>query len=253
VRGDQIAEEMSSLIEQVRVAYQALGISAASWQLSLRNSSDSYVGSDELWNLAEDALREAARSAAIDVVEVPGDAAFYGPKLDVQVIDGLGREETLSSIQLDFNLPDLFDLRYRNHGSGWERPVMIHRTILSSMERMVAHLLDVHGVNLPPWLAPVQLVLAPINERCESWSNEVVADAKARGIRAHVDTSGALGAKLKRARNKGVPAVAVVGEREIARGALAVRRSDIVDDHPIVAARFLDEYAAMLSRRQPRW
>lgn len=217
-RSDQIATEIATLIAQVGVAYRSLGIEAAYWRLSLRGESDKYVGGDRLWDLAEHSLREAAAEASIEVVEARGEAAFYGPKLDVQVIDGHGREESLSSI-----------------------------------ERMVAHLLDVHGVNLPMWLAPVQLVVAPINERCEAWSKELVASAQARGIRAQVDPTGALGAKFKRARIKGVPIVAVVGEREVACRELAVRRCGIPDSEPIDAAAFLDEYSSALARRQPRW
>ena len=253
VRPDQIAGEIAVLVDQVRMAYRALGIDVAYWRLSLRDASDAYVGGDELWAQAEHALRHAARDAGIEVVDKRGEAAFYGPKLDVQVIDGEGREESLSTIQLDFNLPERFDLRYRVAGSGWQRPVLIHRSILSSMERMVAHLLDVHGVNLPMWLAPVQLVVAPINERCEAAAIEAAALALDRGIRARVDLSGALGAKLKRARSNGVPAVAVIGDREVASGQLAVRRHGIPDGEPIDARRFLDDFAAALARRQARW
>jgi threonyl-tRNA synthetase len=253
VRPDQIASEIAVLVEQVRIAYRALGIDAAYWRLSLRDESDAYVGSDELWADAERALRAAADDASIEVVEARGEAAFYGPKLDVQVIDGQGREESLSTIQLDFNLPERFDLRYRVEGQGWQRPVLIHRSILSSMERLVAHLLDVHGVDLPMWLAPVQLVVAPINEQCEAWAIEVAALARASGIRANVELSGALGAKLKRARAGGVPVVAVIGAREAASGMVAVRRHGVPDADPSDARSFLEDFTAVLGRRQVRW
>lgn len=198
-------------------------------------------------------MHAAAAAAGIDVVEAAGEAAFYGPKLDIQVIDAQGREESLSSIQLDFNLPERFDLRYRLPAGGYGRPVMIHRSILSSMERMVAHLLDVHGVRLPLWLAPIQLVLAPLNDDCEAWADEVAALATSRGIRARVDRRGALGAKLKRAAHFGAPAVAIIGEREAADRSLSVRRSGVPDAGPVDAVSFLDEFAGMLRRRKAAW
>ncbi len=182
-------------------------------------------------------------NGVLDYVEAPGDAAFYGPKIDVQVIDSAGREYSLSTIQIDFNQPERFGLEYIGADGNKHRPVMVHRAIVGSIERAVAQVIEVHGGAFPAWLAPVQLVILPISDDEEKLAAEVARRASSRGLRveiAHAD-EGNLGARIRE--NRLAPYQAILGAREAAAGHLAIRERDGSRHDPAPIGEVLDRIA----------
>ena len=188
--------------------------------------SSKYVGDADSWAEAAEILREVLKNAGVAFEDAPGDAAFYGPKIDIQMEDSAGREFSLSTVQLDFHQPAAFGLEYIGADGNKHRPVMVHRAIVGSIERAMAQLIEVHGGAFPAWLAPVQLVVLPISDDEEKLAVEVARRASDRGLRvevAHAD-EGSLGARIRE--NRLAPYAAVIGAREAAAGALAVRERD---------------------------
>ncbi|MEV6762486.1 threonine--tRNA ligase [Streptomyces sp. NPDC051105] len=223
---DQAVEEARAALELIARAYADLGISAVRHRLSLPGEGGKYVADPELWQRATVLLREVLDGAGVAYEEVEGEAAFYGPKIDVQIADAAGRESTLSTVQIDFHQPERFDLRYVGSDGGRHRPVMVHRSVIGSVERAVAHLLDVHGGAFPAWLAPVQLLVLPVAEAQLAQAGALVAAAVADGLRAEVagPGQGSLGARVRDGRL--VPYQAVIGEREAEAGLAALRLRD---------------------------
>jgi threonyl-tRNA synthetase len=226
---EQLEGEISLILAMVDEAYGALGLPAPGLRLSKRGAGDKFVDDDELWSRGEAILRDVLGNLGRDYVEAEGEAAFYGPKIDLQVRDRRGREETLSTIQLDFHLPRQFDLSVRD-GGGRVRPVMIHRSIVSSMERMVAHLLDVHDGALPPWLSPTQVRILPVVDD-DAGVIDHAADARRVLVRAGIrvvldDRDETLASRVRDAQRAKVPYIAVIGRREAADGTVAVRLRD---------------------------
>lgn len=231
---DQAVEEARAALSLIRRAYDDLGIRATRYRLSLpgkgkgKGEGDGdggkYVPDPELWRRATGLLEEVLDGVAHEAVE--GEAAFYGPKIDVQITDPAGRESTLSTVQIDFHQPERFGLHYIGPDGTRHRPVMVHRSVIGSVERAVAHLVEVHGGAFPVWLAPVQLAVLPVGDGQEERAHEVVRQALALGIRAELSGSGGgtLGARVRAARL--VPYQAVIGEREAAAGCAAVRLRD---------------------------
>jgi threonyl-tRNA synthetase len=208
----------------IRRAYDDLGIRASRYRLSLPGEGGKYVADPELWRRATTLLEDVLDGVDHEAVE--GEAAFYGPKIDVQITDPAGRESTLSTVQIDFHQPERFGLHYIGADGGKHRPVMVHRSVIGSVERVVAHLVEVHGGAFPMWLAPVQLVVLPVGEAQEERGLDVVRRALARGVRAELSGpgDGTLGARVRAARL--VPYHAVIGEREAEAGCAAVRLRD---------------------------
>ncbi|WP_129664551.1 threonine--tRNA ligase [Phytoactinopolyspora endophytica] len=224
---DQIAGEVEAALRQIQYACQVLGIEVDHLRLSRRDDSGKYLGDAALWERSEDMLRDALAAAGAEYVEAPGEAAFYGPKVDVQVVDPAGREQTLSTVQLDFNQPARFDLRYVGADGENHQPVMIHRGIMSAMERLVAHLVELYGGVFPVWLAPVQLAVVPVGESHEAAAAEIRDDASDAGLRAEVHGAEATVAqRIRRLRERHVPYVAVLGDREVDAGQVALRLRD---------------------------
>jgi threonyl-tRNA synthetase len=218
-----VGDEVASVLKLMGEAHAALGLRPSSYQLSLRGPGGKYAGSPASWEQASQLLRSALVSAGVDYQEVPGEAAFYGPKIDVQIADPAGRESTLSTIQVDFHQPEQFDLSYVDAHGDKVRPVMVHRSLAGSMERLFAHLIEAHAGAFPVWYAPVQIVAVPIGSFSAAAGSFVRAAIDA-GLRARVDTEGSLGARIRDARK--VPYVAVIGEREAAAGEVALRLRD---------------------------
>ncbi len=223
---DQAVEEARAALALIARAYADLGIRAARHRLSLPGGGGKYVADPALWERATALLRQVLDASGIAYEAVEGEAAFYGPKIDVQIADPAGRETTLSTVQIDFHQPERFDLHYTGPDGARHRPVMVHRSIIGSVERAVAHLLEEHGGAFPVWLAPVQLVVLPVGEDQEERAYDVVRRAGGLGLRAEVAGcgEGSLGARIRRARL--VPYQAVLGAREAADGLLAVRLRD---------------------------
>ncbi|MBD0842212.1 threonine--tRNA ligase [Streptomyces sp. TRM68416] len=221
---EQVAEEARSALELIRRAYADLGIRAARYRLSLPGEGGKYVPDPELWRRATALLREVLEGFAYD--EEEGEAAFYGPKIDVQITDPAGRESTLSTVQIDFHQPERFDLHYIGADGAKHRPVMVHRSVIGSVERAVAHLVEAHRGAFPVWLAPVQLAVFPVSDAQVQQAEAVVRRARARGLRTELagPGDGSLGARIRAARL--VPYQAVIGEREADGDLVAVRLRD---------------------------
>lgn len=226
---EQAVEEARAALDLIRRAYDDLGIRAARYRLSLPGEGGKYVADPELWRRATALLEDVLRGDVLQGVPyeaVEGEAAFYGPKIDVQITDPAGRESTLSTVQIDFHQPEHFDLHYIGADGAKHRPVMVHRSIIGSVERAVAHLIEEHGGAFPAWLAPVQLVVLPVADAQVEQADEVVRRALARGLRAELRTpgDGTLGARIRAARL--VPYQAVIGEREAEGDQAALRLRD---------------------------
>ncbi|PRY10838.1 threonine--tRNA ligase [Kineococcus rhizosphaerae] len=239
-RPDQVVEEVRIALAAIEEAYAVLGIRVARFRLSVRGPGGSYLGDDALWERAEGQLREALGDRPHDVA--PGEAAFYGPKVDVQVADAAGREETLSTVQVDHVQPERFGLEFTGADGARHRPVMVHRGLLSSMERLVAMLLEQDGGRLPTWLSPVQVRVLPVSgERHGERAREIARGA--RGLRVEVDEVGPLNRRVRDARARRVPHVVVVGDAEVADGSVAV------DGRQVPAQEFLDAVLGEVVRR----
>ncbi len=215
---DQVEAEAAAALGLIRKAYDALGISPARYRLSLPGAGGKYVAGD--WDRSVAILRSVLDGLPYDAVE--GEAAFYGPKIDVQIADSAGRESTLSTVQVDFHQPAQFGLEYVGADAAKHRPVMVHRSIIGSVERAVAHLVEVHGGAFPAWLAPVQLRLLPLSF-AEVPDAQSVLD-RCGDLRAEIVSQGSLGARIRDGRL--VPYQAVIGPEEVAAGRLSLRLRD---------------------------
>lgn len=225
-RPDQVKEEFSKVVRLVERAYKCLGITEYSYRLSLRDPEDreNYVPNDAMWELGQRVLREAMVELGLDFKEATGEAAFYGPKLDIQLRDVMGREETISTIQLDFHLPNQFNLAYVDEQDNEQRPVMIHRGVISTMERMTAYLIELYAGAFPPWLAPVQAAIVPIADRHFAFGQKVAEQLVQAGFRAECDIrERRMNAKIRDAQLMKVPYILVIGDKEQEAGGVAVR------------------------------
>ncbi|EGD42962.1 threonine--tRNA ligase [Nocardioidaceae bacterium Broad-1] len=222
-RPDQVAEEAAKALSSALRAQDILGLRVDYVRLSLRDSSPSYLGSAEQWHGAEGALRKAASEAGVEVVEAPGEAAFYGPKLDLQVVDPRGHEETIATVQVDFNQPERFDLTYDAADGSRQRVVMVHRGTVGSMERVTAAVLERYQGRLPLWLAPVQLAVLPVSSSQDRAARALVDALVAEGLRPRLDPEGSLGARIRESRRRREPLIAVIGAVEAEAGEVQVR------------------------------
>lgn len=218
---EQVGDEVREILRLIGEAHAALGVRPAGFRLSVRGPGQRYVGDDAGWARAEDLLRAALDG--VDAVEAPGEAAFYGPKIDVQIVDAAGRESTISTVQLDFDKPERFDLSYTGPDGGRKRPVMVHRSLVGSMERLFAYLIEVHEGAFPAWYAPVQVLLLPTDDAQADAARRLCREAEAAGLRAEVDSGGSLGARIRDAARRRVPYVGVLGAREAADGSISLR------------------------------
>jgi threonyl-tRNA synthetase len=218
---DQVAAEAANALKMIQQAHQALGIEPARYRLSLASASAKYVGSEQMWADATAMLRDVLASSGIPYETEEGEAAFYGPKIDVQVADTAEREVSIATVQIDFYQPERFALEYIGPDSRKHRLVMVHRSIIGSVERAVAHLIDRHGGAFPPWLAPVQLAALPVSDAQKREADDLVSQAIEQGLRAEVSADGSLGARIRAHRL--VPYLAVIGATEAAAGEVSIR------------------------------
>ena len=227
VRPDQVQEEFEKVIDLVLYVFKALGFEDFTAQVSLRDKEnrDKYIGSNTNWDLAENAIIDSANNKGLKTVVEYGEAAFYGPKLDFMVKDALGRSWQLGTIQVDYNLPERFELEYKGSDNKKHRPVMIHRAPFGSMERFVAVLLEHCGGNFPLWLIPDQVCILPISDKYMDYSKEVLNSLKISDIRAEIDDrSEKTGRKIRDAEVRKIPFMLIVGEREETERKISVRR-----------------------------
>lgn len=246
---EQVGEEVVEILRLIREAHAALGVRPAGFRLSLRGPGEKYVGDDAQWARAEELLRAALDG--VEFTEAPGEAAFYGPKIDIQVRDVAGREFTLSTVQLDFDKPERFDLSYTDASGARRRPVMVHRSLVGSMERLFAYLIEVHEGAFPAWYAPVQLVVLPVGDDQAGAAARFARDALAAGLRVEVDGAGSLGSRIRDAARARVPYAAVVGPREAAGGAVSLRLRGGRALDPMPAADALGLIGAVVAGRGP--
>jgi threonyl-tRNA synthetase len=242
---EQIKEEFAGVMRLVEQAYRDLGITQYTYRLSLRDKLNraKYVENDEMWDLAENMLREAMNSLNLPYTEAPGEAAFYGPKLDIQLADVMGHQETYSTIQIDFHLPNQFELGYVGADGQQHRPVMIHRGVISTMERMISYLIELYAGAFPVWLAPVQAVVLPITERQNDYAKQVREKLLDGGVRAELDDRNEkLQAKIRDAQLQKVPYMLVIGGKEAEAGTVSVRHRAKGD----LGARPLEQFSADL-------
>jgi threonyl-tRNA synthetase len=249
---EQIKEEFTKVMQLVEQAYSDLGIKQYSYRLSLRDKADTekYVANDQMWSLAERVLREAMDSLGLPYTEAPGEAAFYGPKLDIQLADVMGHEETYSTIQVDFHLPKQLDLGYIAGDGHEHRPVMIHRAIISTLERMVSYLIELYGGAFPVWLAPVQAIVLPIADRQNEYARQVHQQLTGAGIRAEVDDrSDKVNFKIREAQLQKIPYMLVVGDREAQAGQVAVRNRKHGDQGAVGVSEFIARVSQLVATK----
>ena len=225
-RPDQIIEEVHGVLRLVERAFATLQINDYTYRLSLRDRADTekYVQDDDLWRVAEAELRQALDGAGVEYYAAEGEAAFYGPKIDIQIRDVVGREETIATVQVDRHLPKQFDLEYVAEDGSRQRPVMIHRGIIGTLERMVAYLIELYAGAFPAWLAPVQAMVIPIADRHSDYAHKVRDDLRHEGFRVEVDTRNErMNSKIRDAQLQKIPYMLVVGDREAENEAVSVR------------------------------
>ena len=249
-RPDQVKDEFLKVIDIVLYVLKALDFPDFTAQISLRDPENraKYIGSDENWERAEAAIKEAAQEKGLKTVTELGEAAFYGPKLDFMVRDALGRKWQLGTIQVDYNLPERFELEYTTADNTKARPVMIHRAPFGSLERFVAVLLEHCGGNFPLWLAPEQFAVLPISDRFNAYAERVQARLAEFDIRGYVDARGEkIGRKIRDAEVSKVPYMIIVGEKEEEMETISVRRHGQGDMGTLPIEAFVENFQAMVA------
>ncbi|WP_342462816.1 threonine--tRNA ligase [Ureibacillus sp. FSL K6-8385] len=245
VRPDQIKDEFKQVLNLILEVYKDFNITDYRFRLSYRDPQDKekYYDDDEMWERAQSMLKEAMDDLGLEYFEAEGEAAFYGPKLDVQVKTAIGKEETLSTVQLDFLLPERFDLTYIGEDGEKHRPVVIHRGVVSTMERFVAFLIEEYKGAFPTWLAPVQVVVIPVsNEVHFDYAKKVEEELRKAGIRVELDLrEEKLGYKIREAQIKKIPYMLVLGDKEVEANAVNVRRYGSKDSKIVPFDQFLEE------------
>ncbi len=248
VRPDQIQEEFKRVVELIIEVYRDFNITDYSFRLSYRdpNDKEKYYDDDEMWEKAQGMLKQAMDELGLEYYEAEGEAAFYGPKLDVQVQTALGKDETLSTVQLDFLMPERFDLTYIGEDGKEHRPVVIHRGVVSTMERFVAYLIEEYKGAFPVWLAPVQVQVIPVSpEHHFDYAQEVTEALKKQGIRVELDArEEKVGYKIREAQVQKIPYMLVVGEKEIQTKTVNVRKYGEKDSESVPFQEFLERIVA---------
>lgn len=223
---DQIESEVKAVIGLILDVYKDFGFKNYKFRLSLRdkNNADKYFGNDELWEKSETALRQILQNSGAEYYEAVGEAAFYGPKIDVQVISALGHDVTLSTVQLDYQLPEKFELEYVDEDNERKRPVVIHRAILGSLDRFVAFVLEETKGVLPVWLSPVQVKVMNIADSSLDYAKNIFKELQNSGIRAELDDRNEkISYKIRESANKKIPYMIIVGDKEKENGTITVR------------------------------
>ena len=245
-RPDQIQEEIVAVIDLVGAIYRKFGFGDYRIELSTRPAKS--IGSDEMWKNAESALHEALRSKGVEYAVNPGGGAFYGPKIDFHVKDSMGRSWQLGTIQLDFSMPERFDLKYIGDDGKPHRPVMIHRAALGSIERFMGILIEEYGGAFPLWLAPLQVILLPIADRHAGYAEEAAGRLWAEGFRVTVDARNEkTGFKIREAQLQKIPYMLVVGDREMEAGQVSVRQREAGDLGAVPVGDFIDKLRSELT------
>ncbi|GKV54565.1 threonine--tRNA ligase 1 [Sporosarcina sp. NCCP-2222] len=254
VRPDQIKEEFQRVVQLIIEVYKDFNIKDYSFRLSYRDPQDTekYFDDDAMWEKAQSMLKEAMDELGLEYVEADGEAAFYGPKLDVQVKTAIGMEETLSTVQLDFLLPERFDLTYVGEDGKPHRPVVIHRGVVSTMERFVAFLIEEYKGAFPTWLAPVQVEVIPVSPEVHfEYANEVREKLVAAGFRVDLDSRDEkIGYKIREAQVQKVPFMLVLGDKEVESGEVNVRKYGEQNSESMPFAQFLELLQSVVANKE---
>lgn len=243
-RPEQLKSEFKRVVELIQHVYKDFGIEDYYFRLSYRDPEDTekYVQNDDMWEKAQTTLKETMDEMDLEYVEAEGEAAFYGPKLDVQVRTASGKDETLSTVQLDFHFPDKFDLEYIGEDGQAHRPVVIHRGVVSTMERFVAFLLEYYAGNLPVWLSPEQVRIIPVADQFLDYGREVESALQSKGIRASVDSRNEkMGYKIREAQLQKIPYMLIVGGKEAQNRTVSVRERAKGDQGAVPIEAFVDQ------------
>ncbi len=246
-RPDQVKDEFKKVIDLVLYVFNSLGFEDYTAQVSLRDPENKtkYIGTDENWEIAENAIREAAAEKGLKTVEELGEAAFYGPKLDFMVRDAIGRKWQLGTIQVDYNLPERFELEYVDSDNTRKRPVMIHRAPFGSLERFVAVLLEHCAGKLPLWLAPTQVKILPISDKYQDYADQVLHSLKSLEIRAEIDDrQEKIGKKIRDTELDKIPYMLIVGEKEQDEAKVSVRKQGEGD----LGSVTIEDFAAKINQ-----
>jgi threonyl-tRNA synthetase len=252
---DQVYDEISSCMDLVLFIMESFGFDQYKVELSVRDESkkSEYAGSEEDWNLAEEALTRALGARGISWTRMEGEAVFYGPKIDVKLIDAIGRSWQLSTVQFDFTLPKRFNLSYIGSDGREHQPVMVHRALLGSVERFLGVLIEHYAGAFPIWLAPVQAVVIPIAERHHEYAQQVLSRLTEAGLRAEVDDRNEkMGYKIRAAQTRKIPYMLVVGDKEAQSGAVAVRNRFAGDEGAQSLEGFLEKIEGFVKSRSVR-
>jgi threonyl-tRNA synthetase len=248
---EQVPGELLMCLELVKIVLGTLGMNDYRVRVGLRDpDSAKYVGDPAQWDKAEKACKDAASSLGVNFTAEPGEAAFYGPKIDFVVKDVIGREWQLGTVQVDYQLPVRFNLSYIGADNTAHRPVMIHRAPFGSMERFIGVLIEHFAGAFPTWLAPVQVAVLSISEKSAEYCKQVLAALTAAGLRAELnDGAEKIGAKIRNATMAKVPYMLVVGEQEAAAGKVAVRHRTLGDQGAVVLEEFVGRVKAEVASR----
>jgi threonyl-tRNA synthetase len=246
---EQVEDEVIACLDFGFFLYEIFGFEP---RLELSTRPPNRIGSDEMWDVAEAALEGALKRKGLDFELNPGDGAFYGPKIDLHMTDSIGRSWQLGTVQLDYSMPERFDLHYTGADNADHRPVMIHRALLGSFERFIGILIEHYAGEFPLWLAPVQAIVLPIADRHNEPAHEVSRRLGAAGVRVEVDDrTESVGRKIRDAELRKIPYMLVVGDKEAAGGTVSVRRHREGDEGTVAVDEFvkrvMDESRAAIS------
>ncbi len=241
---EKIKEEINLILKMIEKVYSAFGLKDFYVRISLRDSKDKskYLGSDKVWETAENALREIVKATGWKYEEAENEAAFYGPKLDFMFKDAIGREWQLSTVQLDFNLPERFELEYTNNNGEKVRPVVIHRAILGSTERFMGIMIEHFAGNFPLWLSPTQVAIVPVRENHDEEALKLADSLKAENLRVEIyqSASDSLGKRIHKAKDMLIPYVIVLGDKEVSSQKLTIEKRDGTKIENISALEFIE-------------
>jgi len=251
---EQIEKEIADCVEFARDVLKDFGFDQFQTELStwIPNDRKNFVGCDEQWNLATSSLEKVLKQLNIEYTTIPGEAAFYGPKIDIKLVDAIGRLWQLSTVQFDFNLPQRFGLEYVAEDGSRKQPVMVHRALYGSVERFFGVLIEHYAGAFPVWLSPVQAVMIPISERHADYANKVAGQLKAVGVRVHVDARNEkMNAKIREHAMQKVPFLLVVGDKEAEAVKVNVRTRGKEKTEDMAAAEFADKIKRLIEQKSP--
>jgi threonyl-tRNA synthetase len=252
---EQVNGEISDLVDLVLFIMKSFGFDQYKVELSVRDESkkQEYAGTDEDWQMAEEALVQSLRARGIEWTRMEGEAVFYGPKIDVKMIDAIGRLWQLSTVQFDFTLPKRFDLSYVASDGRAHQPVMLHRALLGSIERFLGTLIEHYAGAFPLWLAPVQVVVMPISERHHEYARQVVRRLTDAAFRAEMDERNEkVGFKIREAQTQKVPFMLIVGDKECQSGKVSVRNRFAGDEGAMPLESFLAKIDGFVKAKATR-